>query len=79
MDDWINGVCDQVDVLAAQDSYYTELLQQRKKLEKKCMAILKTLPANQQKAFTDYEYTIMEMAYQKAQIAYQLGKKRRFQ
>ena len=78
MDDWINGICDQVDIVAAQDPYYLELMQQRDDLEQKCMDILKTLPDNHQRALTNYEYTIMEMAYQRAQIAYQIGKKHRF-
>lgn len=78
MNEWINGVCDQVDALAAQDPCYQELMRQREELEHRCMEILNSLPNNQRTVLTDYEYTIMEMAYQRAQIAYQLGKNQRF-
>ena len=77
MDDWIMGACDQVDALAAKDPYYQELCARRKELESACRKILDSLPADAREALTEYEYTIMEMAYQRTQTAYQLGKKQR--
>ena len=74
MDDWIMGACDQVDALVAKDPYYQELSAQRKELESACQKILDSLPADAREALTEYEYTIMEMAYQRTQTAYQLGK-----
>ena len=76
MDEWIMGACDQVDALAAQDPYYQELSKRRIELEARCKEILKSLPPSAGAALGEYEYTIMEMAYQRAQIAYQLGKRR---
>ena len=78
MDDWIMGVCDQVDALVAQDPYYQELNARRRELEAVCRKILDSLPKSSREALTEYEYTILEMAYQRTQTAYRLGKKRRF-
>ena len=78
MDEWIMGACDQVDALAAQDPYYQKLSRRRIELENQCREILKSLPPSAGAAFGEYEFTIMEMAYQRAQIAYQLGKRRSF-
>ena len=78
MDDWIMGACDQVDALVAKDPYYQELNTRRRALESTCRIILDSLPAASREALTEYEYTIMEMAYQRTQAAYRLGKKRRF-
>ena len=77
MDDWIMGACDQVDALVAKDPYYQELCARRKELESACRKILGSLPADAREALTEYEYTIMEMAYQRTHTAYQLGKKQR--
>ena len=77
MDDWIMGACDQVDALVAQDPFYQELSARRTALESVCRKILDTLPKSSWEALTEYEYTIMEMAYQRTQAAYRLGKKRR--
>ena len=78
MDDWIMGACDQVDALVAKDPYYQELNTRRRALESVCQKILDSLPKSSREALTEYEYTIMEMAYQRTQTAYRLGKKRRF-
>ena len=78
MDDWIMGACDRVDAIVAQDPYYQELSKRRKDLEAVCREILAALPEASREALTEYEYTIMEMAYQRTQTAYRLGKKRRF-
>ena len=40
MTDWINGVCDEVDRIAAQDTYYQELDAQRMALEPAYLNIL---------------------------------------
>ena len=77
MDDWIMGACDQVDALVAQDPYYQELRAQRDALKLTCRKILDSLPADAREALTEYEYTIMEMAYQRTQTAYRLGKQHR--
>ena len=77
MDDWIMGACDQVDAIVAQDPFYQGLSKRRKDLEAVCQKILATLPKPSREALTEYEYTIMEMAYQRTQAAYHLGKKRR--
>ena len=77
MDDWIRGACDQVDALVEKDPYYQELCARRKELESVCRKILDSLPADAREALTEYEYTIMEMAYQRTQTAYRLGKMQR--
>ena len=78
MDDWINGACDQVDALAAQDPYYQELSARRMELEAMYREILESLPPSSREILIDYEYTITEMAYQRTQAAWRLGKQRRF-
>ena len=77
MDDWIMGACDQVDALVAKDPYYQELSTRRKELELICQQILDSLPEDAREALTEYEYTIMEMAYQRTQTAYRLGRQHR--
>ena len=75
MDDWINGACDQVDALVSQDADYRKLSMRRRELEQKCMDILDALTPAQRNTLEEYEYVIMEMAYQRTQTAYRLGKK----
>ena len=72
------GACDQVDAIVALDPYYQELNTRRRALESVCQKILDTLPKSSREALTEYEYTIMEMTYQRTQTAYRLGKKSRF-
>ena len=79
MDDWIMGACDQVDALVAEDPDYQELCARRRELEETCRQILDSLPPSSRDALTEYEYVIMEMAYQRTQTAYHLGKKHRSQ
>jgi hypothetical protein len=76
MDDWINGACDQVDAIVSQDDDYRKLSNRRRALEQQCMDILDTLTPVQRNALEEYEYVIMEMAYQRTRTAYQLGKRR---
>ena len=78
MDDWIMGACDQVDAIVALDPYYQALSARRKELESTCQTILDSLPPSSREALTEYEYTIMEMAYQRTLTAFHLCKKRRF-
>ena len=76
MEDWINGACDQVDALVAQEPYYQELNARRMELEAMCRDI--PLSPSAREILAEYEYTIMEMAYQRTQAAYRLGKQHRF-
>lgn len=76
MTDWINGVCDEVDRIAAQDTYYQELDAQRRALEPAHLNILHSLPTADREIITDYEYLLSELAYQKTQVAYRVGCRR---
>ena len=77
MDDWINGACDRVDTLAAQEPYYLELNTRRMELEAMCRDILASLSPSDRETLAEYEYTILEMAYQRTQAVFRLGKQRR--
>ena len=73
MEKWINGVCDQVDLLTARQPYYQELLAQRNKLEPRYREILHTLSKVDADVILEFYYLTTEMDYQKAQTAYRVG------
>jgi len=74
MDDWIMGACDQVDTLAARDPFDQGLSIQRTRVVPRYLQLLNSLPEAEQEILTEYEYLTSEMAYQRTQIAYQLGR-----
>ena len=77
MDDWISGACDQVDALVQKDPYFRELDSQRRELEPFYLKILDTLSPTDRETISQYEYLLSEIAYQKTQAAYRLGKRHR--
>ncbi len=76
MNDWINGDCDRADILAAQDPYYQDLCRQLRDLEPQYERFLQTLTEDERDFLTDYIYLTTEIAYQKAQAAYRIGRNR---
>ena len=77
MQDWINGICDQVDAIAAQNPEYKELSRKHQQIMLQYQTILDTLPEIQRDRLIEYEYITSEMPYLRTQAAYQLGKKHR--
>ena len=77
MNDWIKGAAEQADAIAAKEPEYQKLSKQRRELERICLDILKGLPPDQREVLKEYEYVIMEMAYLRAQAAYQVGRSHR--
>ena len=77
MNDWINGDCDRADDLAAQDPYCQDLCRQLQCLEPRYERFLQTLTEEDRDFLTDYIYLTTEIAYQKTQAAYLIGKSRR--
>ena len=70
---WINGICDEVDRLTAQQAEYQELLSQWRTLEPRYLEILASLPEEDAELLREYEYLFSEMEYLKRQNAYQFG------
>ena len=77
MNDWINGDCDRADALAAQDPYFQDLCRQFRCLEPRYERFLQALTEEDRNFLTDYIYLTTEIAYQKTQAAYLIGKDRR--
>ena len=77
MDDWISGACDQVDTLVEKDPYFRELDAQRRELEPFYLKILDALSPTDREIIAQYEYLLSEIAYQKTQAAYRVGKSHR--
>ena len=77
MRDWINGACDEVDRLTAQQPYYQELLAKREKLEQRYLEILCSLSDADAEVVGEYAFLTSEMDYQRTQTAFQVGKKAR--
>ena len=73
MNAWINGICDEVDRLTAQQAEYQELLSQWRALEPRYLEILASLPEADAELLREYEYLFSEMEYLKRQNAYQFG------
>ena len=77
MNDWINGDCDRADDLAAQAPYSQDLSHQLRCLEPRYERFLQALSEEDRDFLTDYIYLTTEIAYQKTQAAYLIGKSRR--
>ena len=77
MDDWISGACDQVDTFVEKDPYFRELDAQRRELEPFYLKILDNLSPTDREIIVQYEYLLSEIAYQKTQAAYRVGKSHR--
>ena len=77
MDNWINGICDEVDRLTAEQPEYRELLSRWRALEPRYIEILAALPEADAEVLREYEYLINEMHYQKTQTAYRVGRQRK--
>ena len=77
MDDWISGACDQVDTLVEKEPYFRVLNAQRRELEPFYLKILDNLSPTDREIIAQYEYLLSEIAYQKTQAAYRIGKSRR--
>ena len=77
MNDWINGDCDRADDLAAQAPYCQDLCHQLRGLEPRYERFLQALSEEDRDFLTDYIYLTTEIAYQKTQAAYLIGKSRR--
>ena len=77
MDDWISGACDQVDTLVEKEPYFRELEAQRRELEPFYLKILDSLSPTDREIIAQYEYLLSEIAYQKTQAAYRIGKSHR--
>ena len=75
MKEWIDGICDRVDQLTAQQPYYQELLAQFRKLEPLYREVLASLPAEDAEVISDFFYLTTEMEYQKTQTAYNYGRR----
>ena len=74
---WINGICDEVDRLTAQQAEYQELLSQWRTLEPRYLEILASLPEEDAELLREYEYLFSEMEYLKRQNAYQFGRQQK--
>ncbi|MBE6951098.1 MAG: hypothetical protein E7451_07150 [Ruminococcaceae bacterium] len=74
MRDWINGACDEVDRLTAQQPYYQELLSKRKRLERRYLEIVSSLSEADAEVIAEYEFLTSEMDYQRIQTAFQVGR-----
>ena len=74
MNAWINGICDEVDRLTAQQAEYQKLLSQWRALEPRYLEILASLPEADAELLREYEYLFSEMEYLKRQNAYQFGR-----
>ena len=74
---WINGICDEVDRLTAQQAEYQELLSQWRALEPRYLEILASLPEADAELLREYEYLFSEMEYLKRQNAYQFGRQQK--
>ena len=74
MRDWINGACDKVDQLTAQQPYYQELNAKRKQLEKRYLEIVSSLSDADAEIIAAYAYLTSEMEYQRTQTAFQVGR-----
>ena len=77
MRDWINGACDEVDRLTAQQPYYQELLAKRKRLESRYLEILSSLSEADAEVIGEYGFLTSEMDYQRTQTAFQVGRSSR--
>lgn len=66
---WINGVCDLVDRLTAQQPYYQELLARRNDLEQRYWKILNSLSDEDAEVICEFYYLTTEMDYQRTQTA----------
>ena len=77
MNAWINGICDEVDRLTAQQAEYQELLSQWRALEPRYLEILASLPEADAELLREYEYLFSEMEYLKRQNAYQFGRQQK--
>ena len=77
MNDWINGDCDRADALATRDPYCRDLCRQLRNLEPRYERFLQTLAEEDRDFLTEYIYLTTEIAYQKTQAAYLIGKDRR--
>ena len=66
---WINGVCDLVDRLTAQQPYYQELLARRNDLEQRYWKILNSLSDEGAEVICEFYYLTTEMDYQRTQTA----------
>ena len=74
MREWINGACDEVDRLTAQQPYYQELLAKRKRLEQRYLQIISSLSEADAEVVAEYAFLTSEMDYQRTQTAFQVGK-----